>query len=264
MTFSEIATTAAVSAFSLVDPRDLDDETRRYYQAGSALTSVLALSTSNPTLRNTPALLRWGIQAGTGALGWWAADGRFDHWDTAVHEWIESKGSAHPRWWIAAGAAATMAGAFVLDRALSRWESRVAWERELEEIEGEELFEPLHPRVREVLELLAPEELLQSEEVQEQINSATQLAFEPTYDSVVFNVPEESTRLVPFQQTWCVAGVFQRNGVEHEIRLMINDGLLGELVIYADDDAEVAFSSLNEWPAPSEITLMIESPTPVS
>ncbi|MGO1183412.1 MAG: hypothetical protein ACTHZ5_15760 [Micrococcaceae bacterium] len=263
MTFSEIATTAAVTAFSLVDPRDLDDETRTYYQAGSAVSSVLALSAGNPTLRNTPALLRWGIKAGAGAVGWWAADGRFDHWDTAVHEWLESKGSQHPRWWIAAGAAATMIGTFALDRAVSRWESRVAWERELEGLEDDDIFEPLHPRIRELLIQLTPPEMIQSDEVYTQIEAATQLAFEPTYDSVLLHVPAELTRIVPFQQTWCTAGIFQRDDVEYEIRVMINDGLLAELIIVAEDGTEVEFSSLQDWPDPEEVTLMIESPTPV-
>lgn len=259
MRISELLATAATSALALVDPRDLDATTRKYYQAGTAATTALAISADSQELKGMAKPFRCVAQAGAAAAGWWAASGRFDRVDTAVHEWIESRGTRHPRRWMAAGTGALMIGSFLLDRAAERVASQAQWERDLHLLDDEPVFEPVNTPVRAVVEKLLPTAVAGSEVLAAQLNVATQAVYGPPFTGVLFDVPENTTRLVPHDQTWSVFGSFRHQGVEHQAHLLISEGRLAELLLTPVElDAKMPeFDSISDWPKLADITVTV-------
>lgn len=264
---SEIACVASTAALTLVDPRTLNEKTRKQYQVANAAVAGL-LSFTEPTTPTSPSFIkRLGINAVTMAGSYWLASGILDRADTAVHEFLARRGVQHPRRAMALTAAGSTLGSLVLNRITAKIEENA---QQYTEAEDQEItLDPVNGHVQAIVNQLLAEDRPGAEALRTQLETAQQLNLgaEDVASEAYFVVEDSAPRTVPREQQWPVSARFTRGDYSFVLTLQITDGQLAALNVGLGDDLDgaeeadldKASQQLTTWPVPDELEISVES-----
>lgn len=272
------ASTAAVAALSLVDPRRLGPGARLAYRAAEAALAawVTWSAFDDPELRHLPRGTRLSAAMTAAGVTMGLADAS-EAVDARMTSRMERAGVAQPRLVIAAASTLLSAGVWWLGRRGAEPAADVV--EVLDEL-GDELDPaPLPDAVRAIAAaLLGATDGFGASELRAQLDSAQAVVYEGAggrdafWPGIGFRVDPELPRAVPGNGTFPVIGRFRAlEGRTFDAYLVIADGRLDTLAIsegadWTPDDMEAWFTDdrsteeLGAWPDAASLELLAETP----
>lgn len=263
------AATAAVGALSLIEPRSLTPGRRAWYRVGMAAASGLLsadLGRDGQALVSPTAdgVLAAGLTMGLAEVS--------ERLDGRTVDGLRRIGIRHPRLLLAVvGAAGT---------ALAYWAPTWAADDDPDDADADDEPERLElsDEARELIAALLANPsgrggLPGAPALRSQLAVAERV--DPGYPTsdleLAVDAPERL--VVPHDQTWPVLGRFRHEGIGFELRLLITDGRLSQLMVALADDTledgdlmERAYDMLGEGevplPAVEDLELVVESDQP--
>lgn len=256
------ALTAAVASCSLIDPNKLGTLPGIVYRLGSSALGAWMLAEDPEVKKLDTDPFRFGpplsrpqiaLMGGAATLG---LIGPSIALDGKITQWLQAHGLKNPR---PLYAAISVASLLPILRAkdpepAAIFDGEGTW---CDEASSREAF----PREKALIEALlatppSGRGISGAPALRAQLEVATVGLPVPSDDAegssdLAIYVPENVDRVVPFRQTWPVAGVFTLNGVEMEMRLSIEDGRLSLIgcemtCASVSDETEVADMELTE------------------